>query len=264
MRLTSGVARERRLSFGSVAELYDGARPSYPDALVDDVLAVARLEGGQRALEVGAGTGKATVQFARRGVGLLALEPDPKMAAVAMRRCAPYPRVEVAQVEFERWPRAERFGLLVSGQAWHWVAPDVRYSRAHEALAEGGLLAVFWNYPDWDRSELRAELEAAYRGAAFPAPAPMDPASRPHLWGDWEREMGEMPGFAHPDVRLYDWSCDYTTEHYLRLLRTHSDHILLPEDQRAALLAAVASAIDHHGGTLRIAYVTRLCLARAC
>ncbi len=53
------VARERRLAFGDVAELYDRARPSYPAALVDDVLEFACARAGDLALEVGAGTGKA-------------------------------------------------------------------------------------------------------------------------------------------------------------------------------------------------------------
>ena len=61
---------ERRLTFGVVAELYDRMRPSYPLALVDDVLAFA---GVGRALEVGAGTGKATVLFAARDVEVVAL-----------------------------------------------------------------------------------------------------------------------------------------------------------------------------------------------
>jgi tRNA G46 methylase TrmB len=64
--------RERRLVFGEVAELYD----SYPPALVDDLVAMAGLDGGQAVLEVGAGTGKATVLFAQRGIPVLAIEPQ--------------------------------------------------------------------------------------------------------------------------------------------------------------------------------------------
>jgi SAM-dependent methyltransferase len=90
---------ERRLSFGEVAELYDRARPSYPEALVEDLI---ELAGAGTALEVGAGTGKATVLFGQRGVSVLALEPSAEMAAVARRRCARFPEVSIQQVEFER------------------------------------------------------------------------------------------------------------------------------------------------------------------
>ncbi len=45
--------RSRAESFGSVADLYDRARPSYPPALIDALLA----DGGRTVLDVGCGTG---------------------------------------------------------------------------------------------------------------------------------------------------------------------------------------------------------------
>ena len=90
---------ERRLAFGDVAQLYDRARPSYPSELIDDVLAFSGAAPGDRALEVGAGTGKATVRFAERGLEVLALEPSPGMAAVASRSCAPHGNVTIEQSE---------------------------------------------------------------------------------------------------------------------------------------------------------------------
>src|ERR1700712_1812259 len=77
LRHTHGMAfrDEQRLAFGSVAELYDRARPSYPPGAIDDVVAHAGLQTGDTVLEVGAGTGKATVLLAQRGLGVLALEP---------------------------------------------------------------------------------------------------------------------------------------------------------------------------------------------
>jgi len=58
---------EQRLAFGRVAKLYDRVRPSYPDAVIDAVLAFAGLRPGARILEIGAGTGKATMLLAERG-----------------------------------------------------------------------------------------------------------------------------------------------------------------------------------------------------
>lgn len=265
------VARERRLAFGDVAELYDRARPSYPAALVDDVLEFARARAGDLALEVGAGTGKATALFAQRGLKILALEPSSEMAAVARRNCAGYENVAIDQTDFERW-RAGRdaYRLLFSAQAWHWVTPEARYVRAREALIADGALAVFWNRPRWESCPFREELEEAYRDAApdfgpGTGPGPMHPATQasPEPWGDWEGELRAAPGFAEPDVRVYKRGHRYETDEYLRLLQTHSDHILLPPEQRDALLDAVAGVIDRHGGILELEYVTLLCLARA-
>jgi ubiquinone/menaquinone biosynthesis C-methylase UbiE len=135
--------REQRFVFGEVAELYDRARAGYPEALVDDVMDSVQGDGRPlRALEVGAGTGKATLAFARRDVEIVALEPSPAMAAVAMRHCSRFPGVRFAGATFEEWPvEASGFDLLFSAQAWHWVDPSVRYVKAAQALRVGGTLA---------------------------------------------------------------------------------------------------------------------------
>jgi SAM-dependent methyltransferase len=256
---------KRRLSFGGVAELYDRSRPSYPRALVDDVLEFAGAGPGDRALEVGAGTGKATALFAQRGLRVVALEPSAEMAAVARRNCAAYENVTIVQSEFERWrPDGEPFRLLFSGQAWHWIAPDVRYAAARAALEPGGALALFWNTPDWGVSQLHDELAEAYRrnGRSDARGDPMNPNGRPEA-EDWPEEIAATIGFDGPEVRNYEWRLSYTTAEYLDLLGTHSANLVIDEAQRERLLTEVAEAIDAHRGAFELTYLTRLCLARA-
>jgi SAM-dependent methyltransferase len=261
------VQRERRLSFGEVAELYDRTRPSYPEALVDDVVAFARLRPGDRVLEVGAGTGRATVLVAARGISIAALEPSPQMAAIARRNCRRYPNVTIEEVEFEHWRPPERFRLLISAQAWHWITPELRYVAARAALADGGALAAFWNIVCWDGCPVRDELRDAYRRQAPELardPGPMYPREqRPDPCAEWKHEIGSAHGFERPEVRSYSWSSEYATDAYVSMLRTHSDHIVLARDRREGLLAAVGEVLDRNGGTLRVHYVTHLCLARA-
>jgi SAM-dependent methyltransferase len=135
--------RERRLVFGEEAELvYDRARAGYSEAVVEDVLSFAGLSTRRgRGLEVGAGTGKATVAFATRGVPILALEPSAEMAGLAARNCEAFPMVKVKVSSFEDWPlEPDAFDLLFSAQAWHWVDPAVRWQKAAAALVRGGTL----------------------------------------------------------------------------------------------------------------------------
>jgi SAM-dependent methyltransferase len=71
--------RQRQVaeSFGSVAERYDRARPGYPAALVERIVAASP---GPRVLDVGCGTGIAARQFQAAGCRVLGVDPDPRMA----------------------------------------------------------------------------------------------------------------------------------------------------------------------------------------
>lgn len=251
-----------------MADQYDRFRPAYPQALIDDVLSYAGMAPGSTALEVGAGTGKATSMFVRRGISVRAIEPSAEMAAYLRDRW-PASTVTVEQADFEAWdPRGETFPLLYSAQAWHWIAPEVRFVKARSVLSAGGTLALFWNRPRWSECSLREQLDAVYRESAPdlpPHPGPMIPAGQeePELWGDMAGELAAAGGFEQLEGRLYEHRYEYTAEEYTALLRTHSDHILLPEDQRDALMRAVAGVIDDAGGRLALSYLTKLCLARA-
>src|ERR1700737_852399 len=119
------MGREQRFVFGEVADLYDRARPGYPGALGDDVLGFCGLPA-PRVLEVGAGTGKATVAFAARGLEVVALEPSPEMAAVAARNCEAFPRTSVQVSTFEDWAATGGFDLVVAAQSWQMLVPESR------------------------------------------------------------------------------------------------------------------------------------------
>jgi hypothetical protein len=188
------------------------------------------------------------------------------MAAVARANCRRQAGVRVVESEFEQWEPTERFPALVSVQAWHWVAPGVRYERAHAALVADGTLAAMWTFPDWAACGLRDALSDVYRRAAprLAPDFPMHPASAPtRLAGDWAAEIDASTRFGDPYVTTHPWSLRYTSAEYVELLQTHQDHILLAARDRRSLLAAIAEAIEgEEGGTVTMPFVTRVCLAR--
>jgi SAM-dependent methyltransferase len=235
--------------------------------LVDEVLVYAQLQPDDRILEVGAGTGKATRLFAARGHTIVAVEPSAEMAAVARQVCALHPGVTIVERDFERWEiEPAAFQLLISAQAWHWTDPETRYATARRALGGGGALAVFWNRPDWASCPLWKPLADAYRSTApgLEPTGPMHPRTTTiDLAVDWRAEVEAADGFGRAEVRGYPWTARYSAQQYVDLLSTHSDHIALNPAVRDTLLERVVLAIDAHGGTLELPYVTRLCLARA-
>ena len=90
------MAEERnrlRKIFDEAAPLYDEARPGYPDELFDDVVSLSGIPFEGRILEIGCGTGQATVPFARRGYHVLCIELGENMAALARRNLRMYPQV---------------------------------------------------------------------------------------------------------------------------------------------------------------------------
>ncbi|MBO0844755.1 MAG: class I SAM-dependent methyltransferase [Nocardioides sp.] len=131
---------ERALSFGSVAAAYERFRPGYPDELVDEVLGYAGRPL-RTALEIGAGTGKATRVFAARGILVTATEPDPAMLA-ELRHHVP-DSVVTLQATFEDLPRTRAYDLVFAAAALHWTEPTQRWARVAAMLHGDGIFASF-------------------------------------------------------------------------------------------------------------------------
>jgi SAM-dependent methyltransferase len=245
---------KRALVFGEVAELYDRARPAYPEALVADVVAAIPDAPKARVLEVGAGTGKATRSLAPHVGTLVALEPDPAMAVIASRHVAPLGNVDVVVDRFEDWVTAGPiFDAIVAAHCWHWVDPRVGYAKARSLMRHDGVLAAFWNVPVPEVSPLAPAIDEAYRAHA---PSLEDKTSTTRE--SFGNVMARHPGFRIREQKEYDWDQVYSAREYTDMLCTHSDHHLLPDAERAALVDAVARVIDDAGGTITLRYETVL------
>ena len=257
----------RRCVFGAAADAYDTARPGYPERLIDDVVAFANLEGAP-ALEVGAGTGKATVAFAERGVSLTCLEPDARMAEVLARKVAGNDRVSVVVSGLEDYDGLnEQFGLLIAAQSWHWIDPAKRWDLAVRALRPGGALALFWNANVVPEGALHAALLAAHEqhGAEQAAddtlgavpPADYDASRMPPSKA--VSADGRFTDIAFP---VYQATHTFSTQRYVDYLESLSSYRVLAEDQRSALLSDVRRIVDAHGGSFEMASGAVAILAR--
>ncbi len=258
------MTREQRFVFDEVAEVYDRARPDYPNVLVDDVLAFAALGNRSQALEIGAGTGKASVAFAARGLDLTCLEPGASMAALARRNLARFARAQVIESTFEAFAVPDKpFDLVFAAQSFHWVDPARRLDLAANALRAGGTLAVFGNLPFPGEGPLDEAIQRAYALSA-PALAERVPGSvdSREKGIPVEAEVTASGAFRDFSSRRYPWSRAYTAPEYRELLQTQSNHRLLEPDALSALLAGVESAIAAHGDQVEVRYEARLILAR--
>ncbi|HYZ55575.1 MAG TPA: class I SAM-dependent methyltransferase [Streptosporangiaceae bacterium] len=263
--MTSESARESlRRTFESVAASYHRARPEYPAELFDTLVTVAALHAGDRLLEVGCATGKATLPLARRGFRITCVELGADLAAAARANLAGLD-VEIIEGSFEDWrPRpAERFGLVYAATAWHWIDPVQRYVRAWEALRPGGHLAI-WKaehvFLDGGDPFFR-EIQDVYEeigeglppGAAWPRPGELPTC------GD---EIAASGLFDLTYVRHFDWERRYDAEEYIDLLSTFSGHIAMSDWQRDRLYTEIRQRLSrrpdrtlrrHWGAVLHVA-----------
>lgn len=245
--------------FGDVADEYDRRRPDYPTEVVDAVLTAAPEPW--RVLESGAGTGKATALFAARGIPVVAVEPDPRMAArLESHGTDADVTVTIARLE-DYEPEPAGFSIGLAAQSWHWVDPDRGAAVMARALRPGGVLALVWNTPGEDRSPIRLAIEAAYAQHA-PELVESSVVNRPRAVADSLRESFAGGDWTGPERLVVPWVRRYSAAEYAELIDTHSDHRTLDDDVRAPLLDAVRAAIDEHGGSIDYPYDTQLVMLR--
>jgi SAM-dependent methyltransferase len=245
--------------FDDVAEQYAATRPSYPVALIEDLALAARLKEGSRILEIGAGPGIATALFAHRGYRITALEPGPRLAAIARQRLSDDSAVEVLQTTFEEWPlEAGAFELVFAAQAFHWIDPAVAFQKSADALGANGTLAVIAHRPVLDDSAVGVEIQAAYAAHAPGIDANPARSNTLEVWAPLFEASGR---FEPARVHEMMWRTRYSTEGYLSLLATFSPHLSLEPGARARLFQAIAAAIERQGGSYVVGYVAMCCFA---
>lgn len=233
--------RDQATSFGSVAAMYDRARPPYPADAIDWMLP----PGASRAADVGAGTGKLTRQLRERGLEVVAVEPSAGMRA-QLRRAVP--GAAVVGGTGERLPLADRsVDAILYAQAWHWVDPALAVAEAARVLVPGGRLCILWNLRD-ERDDVVARLSAIM-----------------HSWESADSD-GHQPSVGPPfgpEERFdTEWVYRLDPDALVDYVASRSYVITKPEPQRAAVLGAVRDLLATHpalagGGEVSLPQVTR-------
>jgi SAM-dependent methyltransferase len=233
------VNRARAESFGAVAANYDRYRPGYPEALIDDLVALRPAD----VLDVGCGTGKAARQLVARGLSVVGVEIDAEMAAVARSH-----GLDVEVGGFEQWDAAGRtFDLITCAQAWHWIDPAVGPAKAARLLRPGGVVALFWNHEELDPAT-RAVLDAAYRAHA---PELLEMSAQDHARREAKPYFADVRAsgaFRSVETKDYPFDRSYSAAEWVGTVGTHSDHLQLDPARRAVLAAALRDVIGEQLG----------------
>jgi len=238
--------RRRGLTFGSAAEHYERYRPGYPQEVIDLLLTTV---GGpvRTAMEIGAGTGKATRLVAVHGVPVTAVEPDPLMGAVLTRVTAGLP-VTLVGCTFETLPPEaiqQPVDLLYAAAAWHWTDPTTRWTRAAQLLVEGGVFASFGGPMDIVDPDLAACVEGIrsefMETDAIPEPPPRSEEVSHLRWPG--TELLDSPWFTDVEEHELPSTSTMAADDFIGLLSTVSAYLILAERDRSRLLARIGDVL---------------------
>jgi len=227
----------RALSFGAIAEAYERFRPGYPDELFDAVAAYAGVPL-RTALEIGAGTGKATRLFAGHGVQVTATEPDPAMLDV-LRKAVPS-SVRTLKAAFEELQPEQTYELVYVAAALHWTNPEGRWQRVAALLEPQGIFA------SWGGPVRLADpaVEEAVRVARAPfldsddIPSPDGTAPEaPMQWPGTELQRSEL--FCDVEQHVIERRLTMSAHDFIGHLSTISAYLQLPPPRREQAFDAI-------------------------
>lgn len=251
---------QKRTWYSPVADVYYKVRPRYPQELINRAVVLAQLCSNATILEVGCGPGNATVAFAQLGFSMTCLEPNQEFCHLAQRNCAPYPKVKICNTSFEEWElEADKFNAVLSANAFHWIPPEIGYSKAAEALQDNGFVILLWNMTPEPRYEVYQALQQVYQAYA--------PSLVRYEGGETQAEI--LRGFGQNvlnsgcfrELICEQIACEvtYSIDDYLNLLSTLRR---LEPQTKELLFAELRKKLANFGDSVQLSFLSAVHVAR--
>jgi SAM-dependent methyltransferase len=215
--------------FASAADIYERARPSYPEEAVAWMVGRTGLAAGETVVDVGAGTGKLTRLLPSSGARVIAVEPVAEMRAKL-------DGFEALDGTAEALPLADASADVITvAQALHWFDLGRALPEFHRVLRPGGFLALFWNSRDLDDPIQRGveDLMRPLRDAV--------PAQQEGRWRDW---LIRSPLFGPAEERSFRFEQQFTTDGLCDRVASTSVVAVLPPVDREELMVRIR-ALTH-------------------
>ncbi len=225
------------IGFASAAELYERARPSYPQDAVDWLIAQTGLAQGRTVVDLGAGTGKLTRLLLPSGARVVAVEPIAEMRAHI-------DGAEVLAGTAEAIPLPDGCADVVTvAQAFHWFDQDRALPEIHRVLDTQGSLVIVWNMRDLD-DHLQRGVEDLLRPVRDEVPG--------QLLGTWREPLARSALFGPATVGEFKYEQQFTTDDLCDRVASTSFVAALPAVDREEVLVRVRALT--HGVTEPFAF----------
>ncbi|MDR2572041.1 MAG: class I SAM-dependent methyltransferase [Oscillospiraceae bacterium] len=273
---TTGWERDNRVHFDEIVVNYDKYRWDYPAELFADAILYSGQGNGKRAIEIGAGTGKATTPFLDAGYVVTAVEMGTNMAEFLQDKFKGNKSFNVTTSIFEDAPlEDESYDLIFAASSFHWVDAKIGCPKVLRLLKSGGAFVLFRNNTyRQEGNSLDAAIDAAYekyyysnyprydRPVDFSKMTFVDFLKPTEIHRGFRFNSLEQFGFTDITMKLYNSSRVYEANEYIALMDTMSDHRAMPDKDRAALYAGISEAILEHGGQLEMKFIFQLYMGR--
>lgn len=248
-------------TFDDIVELYDYARPDYPQKLFEDIIAYSEINFASEILDVGAGTGQATTFFANHGYKITALEIGRRQVSYLKEKYKFYPKVRVRRGKFEDIVFNTNFDLLIAASSFHWIDETVRYKKTYTLLNDGGTLAQFWHmhpvqkYNEKIYNRLNDVYSIYFKGRKF--------YNYTELKEIIEKRMRQLVLYNFKNTFFYEYRYEhfYSASEYTALLSTYS-YVRSLGDQKEKFLYHIYKCIKEYGDAIRIPNIVHLYLAK--
>ena len=251
-------------TFCNVVKDYEYARPGYPAELYQNIRAFAGLGENAQLLEVGAGTGQATELFLDCAEQLDLVEVSEEQVRFLEKKYKDYPQVSVNKAYFEEYITEQKYDLIYSATAFHWVKSDIGYPKAWELLKEGGTLAVFWHM-----SSVTFYDEGIFRGLNqikkkyLPEESlGFDEDGIQQVISKRVQQIQSGGCFGEPEILKYRWVDNYDAERYVALINTYSSTQSLEAGVRQQYLQEIREFIQENGGEVKMPQLVILYLVK--
>ena len=253
---------DKRFTFNEDAMNYEKWRPNYCEELFHDIMEYSKIDSHKKALEIGTGTGQATLPFLKTGCDLRAIELGENLAEFSKNKFKDYKNFNILNVPFEDFKGDENtFDLIYSATAFHWIDENIGYPKAFKLLKPGGTLALFWNKPFIGRKDdlLHKKIQNIYEKYK---PSKAKPIEKDKEHYKELLEKLKKYGFKDVELKLYHKTRTFNACDYISLLNTYSDHRTMNLAIKAKFEEEIKEAILEHNNLLRVYDTMELYLAR--
>lgn len=237
-------------SFDIFANNYDDVRPGYPAQMYNDIQKICAVSDQSNLLEIGAGSGIATVELAKLNCRIIGIEPGSNLVVIAKQKTAEYSNVEIREVMFEEFETKEKFNTILALTSFHWISEYMKYKKVFDLLDDNGSFVLVWNSFFQSDSPVAQEINALYQEIlpdVYPASdINVNDAVLQKLNGR-EKEIHDSDLFYIHFLRKYVTVCNYDSDTYPKLLNTFPKIIKTDKKRRQEFLDRVGLIVKKYG-----------------